>query len=193
MGYDTRIGFQFLHPGPGYGGSCFPKDVAALLHISASNGYDFDLLAGVVEVNEKQHERMIEKVRAAVGGTLAGVTVGVWGLTFKADTDDLRDSPAIYVSRRLLEEGAIVRAFDPGAGDRPRSLVPGIELCADLYDAVAAADALAVLTEWDEFRWADFDRVRSAMRGSAIVDARNLLDPAAMRRRGFDYQGVGRR
>jgi UDPglucose 6-dehydrogenase len=193
MGYDTRIGFQFLNPGPGYGGSCFPKDVAALLHISASAGYEFDLLAGVVEVNESQHERMIDKIRRAVGGNLADVTIALLGLTFKADTDDLRDSPAIFVARRLLEEGAVVRAFDPGAGDRPRALVPGIELCADAYDAAAGADAMALLTEWDQFRWLDFDRLRDAMRGHAIIDARNLLDPAAMRRRGFTYQGVGRR
>ena len=193
MGYDTRIGFQFLHPGPGYGGSCFPKDVAALLHISKSAGYDFDLLAGVVDVNAAQHERMIDKVRASVGGTLAGVTVGIWGLAFKADTDDLRDSPAIYVARRLIDEGALVRAYDRGAGDRPRDLVPGIELCADAYDAAADADAIVLLTEWDEFRWLDFDRVHAAMRGLAIVDARNLLDPAAMRRRGFVYEGVGRK
>jgi UDPglucose 6-dehydrogenase len=193
MGYDTRIGFQFLNPGPGYGGSCFPKDVAALLHISASAGYEFDLLAGVVEVNESQHERMIDKIRRAVGGNLANVTIALLGLTFKADTDDLRDSPAIFVARRLLEEGAVVRAFDPGAGDRPRALVPGIELCADAYDAAAGADAMALLTEWDQFRWLDFDRLRDAMRGDAIIDARNLLDPAAMRRRGFAYQGVGRR
>ena len=192
MGYDTRIGFQFLNPGPGYGGSCFPKDVAALLHISGSAGYSFDLLRGVVDVNEAQHERMIDKIRVAVGGSLAGVTVGVWGLTFKADTDDLRDSPAMFVARRLVEEGAIVRAFDPGAGDRPRQMIPGLELCADAYDAATAAAALVLLTEWDEFRWLDFDRVRDAMTGRAIVDARNLLDPAAMRRRGFAYQGVGR-
>ena len=192
MGYDKRIGFQFLNPGPGYGGSCFPKDVAALLHISGSAGYSFDLLRGVVEVNEAQHERMIDKIRGAVGGSLMGTTVGVWGLTFKADTDDLRDSPAMFVARRLVEEGAIVRAFDPGAGDRPRQMIPGLELCADAYDAATAAGALVLLTEWDEFRWLDFDRVRDAMSGRAIVDARNLLDPAAMRRRGFAYQGVGR-
>ncbi len=193
MGYDTRIGFQFLHPGPGYGGSCFPKDVAALRHISSAAGYEFELLAGVVKVNEAQHERMIEKVRAAVGGSLSGVTIGVWGLTFKADTDDLRDSPAIYVARRLIEEGAVVRAYDRGAGDRPRDLVSGVELCADAYDAATNAEAIVLMTEWDEFRWVDFDRVRDAMQGRVIVDARNLLDPAAMRRRGFAYQGVGRR
>ncbi len=193
MGYDTRIGFQFLHPGPGYGGSCFPKDVAALRHISSAAGYEFELLAGVVKVNAAQHERMIEKVRTAVGGSLAGVMIGVWGLTFKADTDDLRDSPAIYVARRLIEEGAVVRAYDHGAGDRPRDLVSGVELCADAYDAATNAEAIVLMTEWDEFRWLDFDRVRDAMQGRVIVDARNLLDPAAMRRRGFAYQGVGRR
>ncbi len=193
MGYDPRIGFQFLQPGPGYGGSCFPKDVAALLHISSSAGYDFELLQGVVDVNEAQHERMVDKVRSSVGGTLAGVNIGLFGLTFKADTDDLRDSPALYVARRLLEEGAVVRAFDPGAGERPLQLIPGLELCIDAYDAAGDADAVVLLTEWDEFRWLDYDRVRDAMRGRAIVDARNLLDPAAMRRRGFEYQGVGRR
>jgi UDPglucose 6-dehydrogenase len=192
MGYDTRIGFQFLHPGPGYGGSCFPKDVAALLHISSTAGYDFDLLAGVVDVNAAQHERMVEKVRTSVGGSVAGTTIGLWGLTFKADTDDLRDSPALYVARRLIEEGANVRAYDPGAGERPRELIAGLELCVDVYDAATGADAVVLLTEWDEFRWLDFERVRDAMRGRAIVDARNLLDPAAMRRRGFAYQGVGR-
>ena len=193
MGYDTRIGFQFLHPGPGYGGSCFPKDVAALLNTSRSAGYEFELLAGVVSVNAQQHERMVDKVRTSVGGELAGKTVALWGLTFKADTDDLRDSPALVVARRLLEEGAAVQAYDPGAGERPRELVPGLDLRADAYDAATGADAVALLTEWDEFRWLDFERVAGLMRGRGIVDARNLLDPAAMRRRGFDYRGVGRR
>ena len=193
MGYDPRIGFQFLHPGPGFGGSCFPKDVAALLHASASAGYDFDLLAGVVAVNAEQHERIVEKIRAAAGGVLAGATIAVWGLTFKADTDDLRDSPAVFISGRLLEEGATVRAYDPAAGAKGAELVAGIELCLDAYDAAAGADAVALLTEWDEFRWLDFERIATVMRGRGVVDARNLLDPAAMRRRGFDYSGVGRR
>jgi len=193
MGYDTRIGFQFLHPGPGYGGSCFPKDVQALLHTSRRAGYDFELLAGVVDVNATQHERMVDKVRAAAGGTVAGKTVGAWGLTFKAETDDLRDSPALAICRRLIEEGAAVRAYDPAAGERAVALVPGLDLQADVYDAAAGADVVVVLTEWDAFRWVDFERVASAMRGRAIVDCRNLLDPAAMRRRGFEYDAVGRR
>ena len=193
MGYDTRIGFQFLHPGPGYGGSCFPKDVQALLHASRGAGYDFELLRGVVDVNATQHERMVDKVRAAAGGSLAGKTIGAWGLTFKADTDDLRASPALVICRRLLEEGATVRAFDPAAGERAVKLVQGLELQQDVYDAAADADVVAVLTEWDAFRWVDFERVAQVMRGRAIVDCRNLLDPAAMRRRGFDYDAVGRR
>jgi UDPglucose 6-dehydrogenase len=193
MGYDARIGFEFLHPGPGYGGSCFPKDTAALLHTAQTAGYDFSLLQGVVDVNHRQHERMIEKLRDAAGGSLAEVPVGVWGLTFKANTDDLRDSPALVVCRRLLEEGARVRAYDPAAGEAAAARVPGLDVVADPYEAVADARLLALLTEWDEFRWLDFARVAEAMAPPrALVDARNLLDPAALRRRGFAYQGVGR-
>jgi UDPglucose 6-dehydrogenase len=193
MGYDARIGFEFLHPGPGYGGSCFPKDTAALLHTARRAGYDFGLLQGVVDVNRQQHERIVEKVREAVDGSLGGRTVGMWGLTFKADTDDLRDSPAIVVARRLLDEGATVRAFDPAATDRATEAVPGLTLALDAYDAAVGADVVVLMTEWDEFRWLDFGRVRDAMRGTVVVDARNLLDPAALRRRGFGYVGVGRR
>jgi len=136
---------------------------------------------------------MIDKIRDAVGGSLADVTIGLWGLTFKADTDDLRDSPR-DVRRSSPARGRSGRArVRPRRRRRPRQLAPGIELCADAYEAAEGADAVALLTEWDEFRWLDFDRVHEVMRGRAIVDARNLLDPAAMRRRGFAYQGVGRR
>jgi UDPglucose 6-dehydrogenase len=193
MGYDERIGFQFLHPGPGYGGSCFPKDVAALLYASRENGYEFELLAGVIDVNKSQHERMIEKVRAAVGGDLAGKVIGAWGLTFKSETDDLRDSPALVICRGLVEAGARVQAYDPAAGERAGDLLPGVDIRPDPYDAAQGADAVALLTEWDEFRWLDFERVAGLMKQPAIVDARNLLDPAAMRRRGFTYDAVGRR
>ncbi len=193
MGYDPRIGFEFLHPGPGYGGSCFPKDTAALNHTAETAGYDFSLLRGVVEVNRRQHERIIEKVRDAAGGSLRGVRVGVWGLTFKANTDDLRDSPALVVSRALLEEGAVARAYDPAVGEAAAAHAPGLDVVTDAYEAVAGAQVLALLTEWDEFRWLDFGRVVDTMAAPrALIDARNLLDPAAMRRRGFAYQGVGR-
>jgi UDPglucose 6-dehydrogenase len=192
MGYDPRIGFEFLHPGPGYGGSCFPKDTAALLHTAATAGYDFSLLEGVVEVNRRQQERVVAKIREAAGGSLADVPVALWGLTFKANTDDLRDSPALVVAGRLLEEGARLRAYDPVAGEQGATAVPGLDVVADPYEACVGARVLAVLTEWDEFRWLEFDRVAEAMDRPSVVDARNLLDPVAMRRRGFEYQGVGR-
>ncbi len=192
MGYDRRIGFEFLKPGPGYGGSCFPKDSAALLHTAQINGYDFDLLAGVIEVNRKQYEHMVHKITEGAGGSLQGAVVGVWGLTFKSDTDDLRDSPSMLISERLLNAGAIVQAYDPAAGEKAKQMLPGLEIRADAYEAATGADVVAVLTEWDEFRWLDFDRLRGVVGKPVIVDARNLLDPAAMRRRGFQYSGVGR-
>jgi UDPglucose 6-dehydrogenase len=192
MGYDPRIGFEFLNPGPGYGGSCFPKDTAALLHTAFLAGYSFSLLQGVVDVNQRQHDRMVEKLSALTGGDLGGVRIAVWGLTFKADTDDLRDSPAIAIVRRLIEQGAQVRAYDPAAGERAAAMVDGLEVVTDPYDACRDARVLALLTEWDEFRWADFDRVHELMEIAAILDARNLLDPVALRRRGFTYHGVGR-
>jgi len=193
MGYDTRIGFEFLHPGPGYGGSCFPKDTAALIHTASEYGYDFSLLRGVVEVNREQHKRMVDKLRESVGGSLDGVGVGIWGLTFKANTDDLRDSPALAIAAALLAEGAMVLAYDPATGPDAADHVPGLTIVTDPYEAVTGAAALALLTEWDEFRWLDFGRVHEVMAAPrAVVDARNLLDPAAMRRRGLAYQGVGR-
>jgi UDPglucose 6-dehydrogenase len=192
MGYDARIGFEFLHPGPGYGGSCFPKDTAALLHTADTAGYDFSLLRGVIEVNRRQHERIVAKVRQAAGGSLEDAPIALWGLTFKANTDDLRDSPALAVATKLSEWGARVRAYDPVAGEKAAAALPAFEVVADAYEACRGARALVVLTEWDELRWLDFDRVAEVMERPAVVDARNLLDPVAMRRRGFDYQGVGR-
>jgi UDPglucose 6-dehydrogenase len=193
MGYDKRIGFEFLKPGPGYGGSCFPKDTAALLHIAEGHGVEFPLLEGVIRGNAAQHERMVDKVRTAVGGELAGATVAAWGLTFKANTDDLRESPALHVVRRLVAEGATVRAYDPAADAATVArLAPGVEQVASVDETCVGADVVVVLTEWDEFRWADFDRVAELVARRAVVDCRNLLDPAVMRRRGFDYTGVGR-
>jgi UDPglucose 6-dehydrogenase len=191
MGYDHRIGSAFLEPGPGYGGSCFPKDVAALIHTAQEAGYEFGLLRGAVEVNAHQHDRVVQKIVTAAGGSLQGVRVGVWGLTFKADTDDLRDSPAVAVTRRLVADGALVRAYDPTVeGDSP---VDGVEIVGDAYAAVEDAPIVVLLTEWDEFRWLDFRKVAGSMTSPrAVVDARNLLDPPAMRRMGFAYQGVGR-
>ena len=192
MGYDKRIGFEFLRPGPGWGGSCFPKDSRALVHIAEEAGYDFALLKGVIAVNDEQFHRIAEKVVHVAGGSVEGVAVGAWGLTFKARTDDLRDSPAIEILQRLRASGAQIRAFDPSdpAHDRPE--LEGIEVVDDPYAAAAGASVLVVLTEWDDFRWLDLDKVREVMAGAAVVDARNILDPAALRRKGFIYEGVGR-
>jgi UDPglucose 6-dehydrogenase len=192
MGYDPRIGSEFLHPGPGFGGACLPKDTAALLHTAAQFDYDFSLLRGVLEVNDRQRWHMIEAIRAMAGGELRGRRIAVLGLTFKANTDDLRDSPAMTITSDLLDDGASVCAFDPVAGEAAAGEIPGLEVAADAYDACEGADVLAILTEWDQFRWLDYTRVVRAMAEPKVVDARNLLDPAAMRRLGFTYQGVGR-
>ena len=188
MGYDKRIGHEFLKPGPGWGGSCFPKDSRALVHIADSAGYSFDLLQGVITVNDEQFHRVVAKVRDAVGGELAGVKVGVWGLTFKARTDDTRDSPALRIVGLLTEAGAEVRAYDPAI----KAPVGGVDPAVDPYSVCDDADVLVLLTEWDEFRWLDFDKVAGLMRQPRIVDARNLLDKPALERRGFTYSGIGR-
>ena len=189
MGYDKRIGFEFLKPGPGWGGSCFPKDSRALVRMADEVGYDFGLLKGVIQVNDEQYQRVAAKVERLVGD-LAGRTIGVLGLTFKARTDDMRDSPSLAVIRILIERGAKVRAFDPTVH---RDLgVAGLDTTDDPYAACAGADALVVLTEWDEFRWLDFDKIMDSMAAPVIIDGRNLLDPAPLRRRGFTYEGIGR-
>ena len=204
LGYDKRIGFDFLRPGPGWGGSCLPKDTSALVHIAEEHGYDFALLRAAIASNEEQMTRVVDKVVHAVGGkpgdrSLAGVEVALWGLTFKAETDDRRSSPALAVAQRLLDLGATVRAFDPTVSPAPtagRSGVAddlaGIIVCADPYEASRGARVAVVVTEWDEFRGLDFAKVRDLMAQPSVVDARNLLDPAALRRIGFTYTGIGR-
>jgi UDPglucose 6-dehydrogenase len=176
--------------------NCFPKDTKALVKIAEDAGYDFWLLNGVIDVNLEQYARMVSKIEAACpDGTLGGRTIGVWGMTFKAMTDDLRDSPALEVIGRLLKSGASVQAYDPTV---PRSRaesdsrLAGITICDDAYAVCAGADLLVVLTEWDEFRWLDFNKVRDQLAVPSIVDCRNMLDPAPLRRRGFTYVGVGR-
>ena len=197
MGYDRRIGFEFLRPGPGWGGSCFPKDTSALIRIARDNGYAFELLRGVKAVNDEQFQRVTDKVVRQAGGSLQGQLVAVWGLTFKARTDDLRESPALEVIGRLRRLGAEVRAYDPAVpavapDGRPRPQLEGIEVVADPYAACEGAAVLAVLTEWDEFRRLDFAKVGELLDARRVVDGRNLLDPAALRRLGFSYVGVGR-
>ena len=191
IGLDGRIGRKFLHPGPGYGGSCFPKDTAAMMHTARQADADFPLLQGVIDGNREQHERMVEKARRLVGGSLTGVDLGVWGLTFKANTDDVRDSPAVYIVRRLLEEGAVIRAYDPAARADAVDL-PGLTRVDTALEAAKGASLLVVLTEWDEFRWLDFDAIGDALAARVVLDTRNLLDAVALRRRGWIYEGVGR-
>jgi UDPglucose 6-dehydrogenase len=188
MGHDKRIGFEFLRPGPGWGGSCFPKDSRALIHMAEDLGYPFDLLKAVVSVNDEQYERVVEKIAFAAGGSVNEKTVAVWGLTFKARTDDMRESPSLFIIDRLLSKGATVRAFDPMA----KREVKGVEMCQDAYAAAEGADVLAVMTEWEEFRYLDMGKVHNLMKVPTIVDARNLLDPVIVRRHGFTYDGIGR-
>jgi UDPglucose 6-dehydrogenase len=192
MGYDKRIGTEFLRPGPGWGGSCFPKDSRALLKIANEAGYRFDLLAGVITVNEEQLDRVADKIRAAAGDSLDGKTIAVWGLTFKARTDDLRDSPAVAIINRLLTDGVTIRAYDPTVTEMRPGVPAGITICSSPSEAVEEADVLAVLTEWDEFRWIEPRKVATAMRARRVVDGRNLLDRNDWQRAGFIHQGIGR-
>ena len=188
IGYDRRIGHDFLKPGPGWGGSCFPKDTRALVKIAQDADYDFNMLKGVIVVNDEQRDRMVDKIRTAAGGSLDGAKLAAWGLTFKANTDDLRESPALAIIEQLVAEGAVVSAFDPQVSRQ----LPGINVCEDPYDACHDAAALIVLTEWDQFRWLDLEIVRDRMAAKQIVDTRNLLDRSVAKRLGFTYQGVGR-
>ncbi len=189
MGYDPRIGPEFLKPGPGYGGSCFPKDISALLYMARGSGYHFDLLEGVVAVNEEQRERVVAKIVRAAGGSLNGKRVAIWGLTFKANTDDIRDSPAIAIAMDLLEAGAQVVAHDPALGSSPH---PQIALVDAPVAAAAEADVLAVLTEWDLYRWVDPVELGNVMNQRSVVDGRNLLDAERWRSAGFSIVGIGR-
>jgi UDPglucose 6-dehydrogenase len=197
MGYDRRIGAEFLKPGPGWGGSCFSKDTRALVRIAEHAGYDFDLLKGVITVNSDQFDRVAARAIELVGGSVDGLSLAVWGLTFKARTDDLRDSPSLEVIRRLQAAGARIRAYDPSMPDghvdhRRQAVLEGIEVTPDPYAACDGAAVLLVLTEWDDFRWLDFDKVGELLAARRIVDGRNLLDRESLRRRGFAYAGIGR-
>ena len=188
IGSDRRIGPDFLRPGPGWGGSCFPKDTRALVSIAEQGGYDFRLLRGVIASNAEQHDRMVAKVRQALGGSLRGATVAAWGLAFKADTDDVRDSPAVAIIDVLLAEGATVRAYDPQAVIARQGLVQ----VGSALAACEGADALVVLTEWSEFLGADLDGVATRLRTPVVVDTRNVLDPPAAAAAGLTLLGVGR-
>ena len=192
IGSDKRIGENFLRPGPGWGGSCFPKDSRALIKIAEDADYSFDLLKGVITVNDQQLDRVADKIRLAAGGNLSGKIVAVWGLTFKAGTDDLRDSPAIAIIERLMKLGARVQAYDPTVNVIRPGIPSDLVIAASCGEATAQADVLAVLTEWDEFKWVPASETSTHMTGKQIIDARNLLDRKDWERAGFTYQGIGR-
>ncbi len=193
IGLDGRIGRKFLHAGPGFGGSCFPKDTLALARTAQDLGRPARLVETTIAVNEERKARMAERVIAACGGSVAGKTVAVLGLTFKPETDDMRDAPSLAVVPRLVEAGARLRAFDPAGMENARALLPAaVEYAAGALEAARDADALVLLTEWNEFRALAPARLRAAMRGDVVLDLRNVWDPVAMREAGFRYHSIGR-
>jgi UDPglucose 6-dehydrogenase len=193
MGLDKRIGPKFLHPGPGYGGSCFPKDTQAMSEIAHEAGRPFDIVDTVIAVNDRIKRRAIERVHEAIGQDLDGKVVAVLGLSFKPETDDMRESSSIPLVSALVEDGARVKAFDPVAMDNAREILPDeVEYCEDSYDAADGADAMIIVTEWNQFRSLDMERVRSSLRHPVVVDLRNLYDPQRMKDQGFRYSSVGR-
>ncbi len=191
MGMDRRIGNKFLHPGPGYGGSCFPKDTRALAAVAKEFGASSTIVDSVIEVNLRQRELMVAKIEGQVGH-LEGKAVTILGLSFKPETDDMRDAPAVDIIKALQAKGALITAYDPVAMDEARKVFPDLKYSTDEYAAVNGADALIFITEWNQFRALDMERVRTLMRSPKIVDLRNIYKPAAMREMGFDYVGVGR-
>ena len=193
MGLDSRIGMQFLQAGLGYGGSCFPKDVDSLIHTASRFGYDFKLLRSVVEINRERAAHLVDMMRKAMGD-LEDKTIAVLGLAFKPNTDDMREAKSLEVVRLLHAAGAQVRAYDPVAMDNARALLPeDVVFCASAYEAAAGADGVALLTEWNEFKYLNLDRLRGLLRHRLIFDARNLYEPERMRRLGFEYYSIGRK
>jgi UDPglucose 6-dehydrogenase len=192
MGLDSRIGSKFLQAGPGFGGSCFPKDTAAMADISRRNGYDFQIMEAVLRVNDFVKSRMIDKIVKAVGGDANGKIIAVLGLAFKPETDDMRDSPTIPIIHGLQERGAFIQAYDPQAMDNAQKIFDDVKYCADAYTTAEGADALVLATEWNEFRALNFERVRKALREPILIDLRNVYDPHRMAALGFTYTSVGR-
>jgi len=191
MGLDGRIGKKFLHPGPGYGGSCFPKDTRALSKTAREKGYTFKILDSVIEVNEEQKQRMVSKIKERVGN-LMGKTIGILGLSFKPNTNDIRESSSITIIQGLLAMGAKVKAFDPAAMEEAKTVLPEVEYGRDAYDVANGADALVLVTEWNQFRRLDLLRIKNLLKSPIFIDLRNVYDPNHMKRLGFNYCGVGR-
>ena len=193
IGLDGRIGRKFLHAGPGFGGSCFPKDTLALMRIAQDWGAPSRLVEATVAVNDARKSSMAARVIQACGGSVRGKTIAVLGLTFKPETDDMRDAPSLPIVSRLAEEGAAIRAYDPVGMDQARPMLPAsVHFCTDAYEAVAGADALVLVTEWNEFRALSASRLHGLMRGRLVMDLRNVFDPAAMVAAGLEYRGIGR-
>jgi UDPglucose 6-dehydrogenase len=191
MGMDKRIGSKFLHPGPGFGGSCFPKDTKAFTRVGDSFGVETSVVDAVIKANELQRLRMIPKIESLLEG-LDGKTIAVLGLSFKPETDDMREAPSIEIIRGLIDKGAIIRAYDPVATHEASKIMSDIEYCADEYSALAGADALVIITEWNQFRALDMGKVKSLLKTPKIADLRNVYEPEDMRNLGFEYVGVGR-
>jgi UDPglucose 6-dehydrogenase len=197
MGLDQRIGSKFLHPGPGFGGSCFPKDTRALAQLAKEHGCRTQLVEAVVEVNEQQKLRMVDKIVSALGvslnpGSLEGFTVGMLGLAFKPNTDDVREAPSLVIVRELQRRGARVQAYDPAAMEQAQRLLPDVDYRADAYSAAEGADAVVLITEWNQFRNLDLEKIKGLMRRPILVDLRNVYEPERVRTLGFEYYGVGR-
>jgi UDPglucose 6-dehydrogenase len=192
IGLDGRIGQKFLHPGPGYGGSCFPKDTRALVEIARQAGAPLSLIEATADFNEARKLQMVDRVRAALGGSLKGKIVALLGLTFKPNTDDMREAPSLAIAPILLAEGAAVRAHDPEGMAEARKLMPDLTYCEDPYAAMAGADAVVLLTEWNSYRALDFARMKAALKQPVMIDLRNVYRPAEMRAAGFSYSSVGR-
>lgn len=192
MGLDQRIGPKFLHPGPGFGGSCFPKDTKAVSQIARQHGYDFEIVDAVIRVNDKRPGMMVEKIVSAVGGDLKGKTIGILGLTFKPNTDDMRESPTISIINGLQQRGAKIQAYDPAGIARAKDRLRDVDYKENLYAVGEGADALVIATEWNQFRNIDWDRMKDLLKGSVVVDLRNIYEPSRMRKMGFQYTSVGR-
>ena len=192
MGLDGRISPKFLHPGPGYGGSCFPKDTEALYHFATTCGYDFKLLKGVISANKRQRELMVEKIERLVGG-LKGKQIGILGLAFKQNTDDIRESASIDIIKLLLKEGAKIKCFDPLAMDNTKKILPDITYCENEYDVAEGSDCLVIATEWNQFRNLDLLRIKKLLNTPILIDLRNLYEPEKVKSLGLIYEGVGRK
>ena len=191
MGLDKRIGPKFLHPGPGFGGSCFPKDTHAVADLARKYDYRFEIIEAAISANEATKGRMIEKIEKAPNG-VGGKTIGILGISFKPETDDIRESAALKIIADLLQRGAAVRAFDPAAVENARKVLARVEYAKDAYDCARGCDALVIVTEWNEFRALDFGALAASMRSKTLVDLRNIYDPDEVRALGWTYEGVGR-